>query len=269
MGRFTLFPWSLATETISILKSRNATFATYSDLRLPRLFPEPLGFANYLMEFAISTWISPARGMTVLLHHDADRQPSKTITMMQLERRLGARSSAYFFRRRHEWDDDPEDYKLDVSELQLLEREGFEIGYHLNAYERSAYRLEAAKKLTESDVAWFAQRFMLRTYVPHGGRPGPRGENNYLMPRTGSLKNLVLSYNGRRGQSFRRNQLWTDGAADTRPVPDPREVARRAKDGQRLMFLMHPQYYGVTLRPGWKEMPIARERWWRQLWDVD
>ena len=60
-----------------------------------------------------------------------------------------------------------------MAELQRLERRGFEVGYHLNAYELAGYDLDRTWEILDRDLAWFRGRFDLRTFVPHGGVRGP------------------------------------------------------------------------------------------------
>jgi hypothetical protein len=226
--------------------------------------------ANRVLTRRLPTGLASRTGrrqpLQAILQHDADRQPYKTVEMLERERRLGVRSSAYFFYERHVWDDDYEPYLVDVPALQALERDGFEIGYHLNAYELAGYDDTAVDALVERDLRWFAERFNLRSFVPHGGVSGPGGRNNFNVPRRGTLQRLMWAYD-RRGVLV--DGRWSDGYAWTQPLPDPRVLARQAPDGARLHILMHPQYYGTELSPIWLDRPIATQRWWRDLWNLD
>lgn len=296
----TLFPVSLAQDTVEILRSKGARFATYKELKVPAMFPKRFETGNFVLEylhfksrgarnpfqwlwcviFALAR-LAARRGLrqrlpqvgsgplTVILQHDADRQPYKTLDMMHLEETWGVRSSNYFFFERHVWDDDLEPYELDVAELQRLEAIGFEVGYHLNAYELAGYHLAKARELIRRDVEWFRMRFDLQTFVPHGGRAGPGNVNNDSIPYEGPLLDLVWAYNGRGRFGFRKDVMWSDGGMHTRVgLEDPRQLAAEARPGQRLVFLMHPQYYGDRLMPGWEKLPVARETWWRSLWNL-
>lgn len=294
----TIFPWRLLDELVTVLRGRDAHFITYSELRLRRRFPRALRTLDYVAEYLLAStssdagWfersLSASRALlrrwgpsfvrarlhndadpiTVLLQHDADRQPYKTEDFLRRERMLGVRSSAYFFRDRHAWDDDREPYELDVAALQEFERAGFEIGYHLNAPELVGYDPDRAMQRIAEDVRWFSAHFHLRSFVPHGGRPSPSGENNDHTPYRGALEPLWWVYNGRGRYGVVKDHTWSDGLVYQRPLADPRVVAQQATGGSRLLFLMHPQYYGDALMPDWERLPIAGEPWWRELWDL-
>lgn len=206
---------------------------------------------------------------SVVLHHDADRQPHKTVDMMQLEARLGVVSSSYFFVKRcARWAGDEEPYEVDFATLRALEERGFEIGYHLNAMERAGYDPARAEVVAAADIALLRQKINLRSFVPHGGVPGPGGVNNEHTPYTGELASLLWVYSGR---GFVNDFLWSDGYAEGEPalkLRDPRTVASALRGRMRGHFLMHPQYYGHTLRPDWETLPISRLPWWRALWHL-
>ena len=201
----------------------------------------------------------------VLLQHDADRNPGNTVAVMELEKRLGVVSSNYFFRERAErGPDDKEPYDLDVPCLQSLERDGFEIGYHLNGPELENYDPARAAERVRSDVAWFRERFHLRSFVPHGGRVGPRGEENCTWPPDSCLDDLLWYYCGR---GIVADVIWSDGSLESpesESLEDPREVARRVTGHQRARFLFHPQYYGTELRPNLEGVGVTQTRWWRE-----
>ena len=292
----TCFPWTLVDEVVAVLKARGAEFIRFADLRLPDgrmpVTDDELGQEYLAGKFGVTLKVpyvvgriaakvyretSVRRGLsildpfvrrqplTVILQHDADRQPYKTIDMMRREATLGVVSSNYFFRERNMWDDDLEPYHLDVAAFSELESAGFEIGYHLNAYELAGYDLAEAQKIVARDVAWFREAVDLRSYVPHGGVPGPDGLNNHRYPHEAPLDTLMWAYNGR---GALKDQTWSDGNIGFQPVADPREVARSAPAGARLHFLMHPQYYGNAPSPFWLDKPIARQPWWRALWEL-
>lgn len=204
------------------------------------------------------------RNPVAIFQHDADQQPYKTVDMMLYEAELGVVSSSYFFVKQN-GDPGTEPYVVDVERLRDLEVQGFEIGYHLNALELAAYDVDRAFQIIEHDVAWFRERFDLRTFVPHGGRPGPRGENNEMIPYRGILRSYGWAYNGRGVAS---HHIWSDGHIGFEPLEDPRALAERVQPGERAIFLMHPQYYGDRLSPAFESLPLARCTWWRELWGI-
>jgi hypothetical protein len=300
LNRYTLFPWRLVEELTAVLQHKGARFVTFGELELaPSDCRAGVGYAREYAAFktgfelgvlsmAFRAIVSAARrrpsllplarwtGLRrptvphVLLHHDADRQPAKTVEMMHLERRLGVVSSNYFFVRRcPRWDGDEEPYAPDYPELQRLESAGFEVGYHLNAMERANYDPVVALRVADEDVEFLRRRIRLRTFVPHGGRPGPNGQNNESIPYYGQIGELVWAYNGR---GVFNEVAWSDGHAEGERavrLKDPRVLASHLKGRVRAHFLLHPQYYGDQLRPDWESLPIAQLGWWRQLWNLD
>jgi hypothetical protein len=287
----TLFPWWLHEEVISILKKRGCRFSTYSRTRT---IPISTSY-GFLMEFARyklgddagafrvhlfslgeavrraskKVWRqAPQRRSIseaiVFLQHDADRQPYKTVEMMDREAKAGVVSSNYFFFERHIWDDDREPYLLDLPALQRLEEAGFEIGYHLNGFELAGYDLRKAQDIVSRDIRFFASRFNLRTVVPHGGVRGPGGLNNNRFPTGGVLKPYTIAYNGiKRG--YLTDVTWSDGVLSA-SLPDPRVVASNVERGQRVRFLMHPQYYGHSQMRDCSGYPVTQQAWWKSLW---
>lgn len=293
-----IFPVSLIVETVEILKRNGAVFRRPADF-----WPEAARFRvreDYLREFArwqsgvqgeagfrlwklrravqkaagrlVSGDLRPARirkggPPEVFLQHDADRNPENTVAVMEAERASGAVSASYFFRERAQrWEGDLEPYDLDLPTMRRLEAAGFEIGYHLNGPELSNYDPERGRKRIEADVAFFREQFHLRSFVPHGGRSGPKGENNHLILHDGCLDDLIWFYNGR---GFGCDVQWSDGhleSSQSRTLPDPREVAQRVKGRVRARFLFHPQYYGAELRPNLDDVGVTETSWWKELW---
>jgi hypothetical protein len=292
----TIFPVRLIEETIAILKEKQAHFA------LPRDLPASLRGAQtrleYLREYA--TWRDGVKGALpfglwlvrrlisrrlprtlgryvkhgypagtphVFLQHDADRNPSQTIRVLESENLLGVRSAAYFFRERApRWIGDHESYVLPIEQMQEFERLGFEIGYHLNAPELVNYEPIAARRRLSEDVEFFKSNFRLTSFVPHGGRYGANGENNHLINHDGPIADLLWFYNGRGPIT---DITWSDGvveAPESRTLEDPRAVAKRVDGRMRVRFLFHPQYYGHTLRSNLEGVGVTHTAWWRSLW---
>lgn len=294
----TIFPWEMVDNIVAILKEKNADITTYADCKLEEnILPDPY---KYLSEYAgyklnssnlISTALvtcafvlrdrnfgivskSAKRFLTkeltgvpqVFFQHDADRQPYKTVEMMRREYDLGIVSSNFFFYERNIWDDDKEEYTLDINQLKALESHGFEIGYHLNAYELAQYDLIKAWEIINRDIAFFQKHFNLKGFVPHGGVAGLNGINNDYIPNAGVLKSLKWYYNGRSIRGFVKDKTWSDGNIFNDTVANPMQVAAQLKGGERMLFLMHPQYYGDKLMKNWEQLPVAKEKWWRALW---
>jgi hypothetical protein len=203
----------------------------------------------------------------VFLQHDADRNPQNTIKVMELEARLGVRSSCYFFvTRAPRGTSDDEPYPVDWQRLAALERQGFEIGYHLNAPELEGYERGRTMTRIASDLAFFRSRVRLRSFVPHGGVPGPRGENNERIQHPRGAEDLVWFYCGK---GVSTDVVWSDGHVESEAsdsLPDPRVVAASLRGRVRARFLFHPQYYGDRLRENLSNVGVTRTDWWRSLW---
>ncbi len=186
---------------------------------------------------------------------------------MEAERACGAVSAAYFFRRRAaRWPGDEEPYELDLVRMKEFERNGFEIGYHLNGPELADYDVAGGTAIIDEDVRFFREHFDLRSFVPHGGRSGPGGVNNHHIRHEGSLADLIWVYNGR---GLETDVSWSDGHVESpgsAGLEDPRDVARRVRGRMRAHFLFHPQYYGSEVRADVSRIGVARTAWWRSLW---
>jgi hypothetical protein len=293
----TIFPWKMLENIVDILKKHKAEFITYSNCKLEEsILPDPY---KYIREFAgyklnsdnlfSSAFIAFALvfrnkkfgifstlAKTLLKHnlhgvpqiifqHDADRQPYKTLEMMKREKNLGIISSNFFFYQRNVWDEDKEEYKLEIDELKALESDGFEIGYHLNAYELGKYNLVDTFDILNRDIAFFRDHFNLKGFVPHGGVKGLNGINNESIPHIGILKSLNWYYNGK---GIYKDKSWSDGNIYFETVSNPMQVASELNAGERMLFLMHPQYYGDKLMKNWEQLPVAKEMWWRELWGL-
>ena len=288
-----VFPISLAEEVFELLNERKANCVRYCDLDYESCV---LGSRyRYLDEFVRSMeggfslnriligllrlilirkgkdikFLEPVlhllsrnrKSPTVILQHDADVMPERTLLMMEKEKEYGLVSSNYFFRK-------PSDfvpYKLDLEKMNQFENFGFEIGYHQNAYERSEFDFELALRLMEEDVKFYSKHFDLRSFVPHGGKPGPRGLDNDFFPHIGSLSKLLWAYNGK---CILKHYTWSDGGIKKRAPSDPRDFVKRLLPGTRAIMLLHPQYYGNEIRHDWENLPISKQSWWRNLWGL-
>ncbi len=296
----TIFPWVIVDKIVAILREKNAQILTYSDCKINgSLIPDPYKYLNEYAGFKLnsnslfSTFFLTLAFLLkknrvgsfstisncilsqnidsapqAFFQHDADRQPYKTLEMMQREKELGIVSSNFFFYERNIWDEDKEEYNLDIKELKLLESYGFEIGYHLNAYELANYDLKKAFEILKRDIDFFKKNFKLNGFVPHGGVVSPDGKNNDFIPNSGLLKSLNWYYNGRGIRGLLKDKTWSDGNIFNEIVQNPLKVASSLRGGERLLLLMHPQYYGDKLMDNWEQLPIAKEKWWRELWGL-
>ena len=286
------FPLSLADDVFRLLKERDVECLRYCDLDYKRSWGSDYRYVDEFTRAVEGTFtpihllyglfrlimirkgtgkriLTPLvnllcfkrRRPTAFIQHDADMIPDRTLDMIDMEKRHGLLSSSYFFRVHA----DPVEYQLDLERMKRREADGFEIGYHQNAYERSGYDLKEAAKLVEEDVSFYKEHFDLRSFVPHGGTPGPNGLNNEQLPHLESLKHLLWAFNGK---CILKHHTWTDGGMKKCAPGDPREFVKKLQPGTRAMILMHPQYYGEKLRHDWEKLPISNHRWWRDLWGL-
>jgi hypothetical protein len=287
----TVFPISLADEVFDILLDRDIKILKYNDLDTKKSFcgskchylDEYVRFRTggvnpflvirailsyYLLKRHQETyiWLSRQLGRksfpaTVILQHDADVMPERTVDMMKREHAKGIKSSCFVFAQHAE----NVVYKLPVNELKEFEQYGFEIGYHLNAFERANYNINNAFDLVKEDLDYLSKFFNITSYVPHGGAFSKDGRNNYSLPHKKRLKTLTLAYNG---HCLIKESTWSDGGIKKQIPSDPRVFARSIPDNSRALMLMHPQYYGDILRDDWQTLPISKKKWWRDLWHL-
>ena len=246
-----------------ILWAKNGDFAVYRDFPVALDSPSQ-DEVRYEEEWVRFNALAKGQPPVVFLQHDADHTPYKTVDLMEYEHSLGIRSSSYFFYEQN-LSNRYEPYTLDIDRLKSLENSGFEIGYHLNAYELAGYDIDEAFELIERDLDFLQQHFRITSFVPHGGVPGPFGINNQMIPHARRLRHYQLPYHHR---GLKCNYYWSDGSIASEVVHDPRDMMRKLDRGERMMFLMHPQYYGDELSPHYEKLPLAKERWWRKLWDL-
>lgn len=191
----------------------------------------------------------------VVLNHDVDASPERTLEALEFEAKLGIVSSVMLFR---ECVDNVHfqqtrelrlvPYDVDWARLRELHQCGFRFGYHCNAYERADFDFEAAHDLAGEDIAWLKGRIPLSYYSAHGGLRGPGGEANRtmkpdpawgLMPAHNCIGNPKLP-------SYTDTKLITGTLT-------PFEFAAQMQPGAVYRILLHPQYYHTpckAFRPG-------------------
>ncbi len=212
----------------------------------------------------------------LLLQHDVDDAPERTVALLRAEERLGLRSSVFLF---HRHVDEPAaaagravglPYDIPHDYFGHLHRAfGFVFGYHVNAMQAALYDPDRAARLAVEDVRALGRHFPLRFYVPHGGVPGPGGENNQAIDWSAVFgEGLRCVYNPR---SPRLDGAFSDGgliprsaAAAARPAEafDLAAFLRSLRPGRRYRVLIHPQYYGDD----WTGTPrLADAPWYRAV----
>ncbi len=188
----------------------------------------------------------------VLLQHDVDAAPERTLAVLELEAARGLRSNVMVFARRHDpWklehgELEYLDYDIGVPRLQELERAGFVVGYHSCAVEQSLWDLTEAQRRFRDDVRLLRASFDIRFFNPHGGVAGPNGENNNAVTLPLGLRRSLKWVSNRHGCRF--SGAYSDGELYGKPLDDRdlRAFVRSWKPGKRYRVSTHPQYYGAA-----------------------
>lgn len=208
--------------------------------------------------------------MHVLIQHDVDGSPERTMAQVELELQLGLRSNvmvhAHCFDRiaLREGRKEEVPYELDIELLKRAEQAGCVIGYHSNCVEQALWDLDAAPEYFSADVAELRQHFDIRHFSPHGGVPGPNGVNNVDMILPDELTRDVRWVHNKYAPSF--NGRFSDGGLLTREAADRdlRPFVRGLERGKRYRVLTHPQYYWS---PPAREDTLEAASWGREIYD--
>jgi hypothetical protein len=208
----------------------------------------------------------------VLLQHDVDRLPERTLDILKVEAEYSIPSNVMIFHRRisrRHYQKTGEllytDYELDYTLLRQLQDEaGFVIGYHSNAYDRSLFDVEKALHIFEEDVAALRRYFNIRYFSPHGGLRDPRGQSNNTLPIPPSLSHSIRWVANNKTARFTAS--YSDGginSAKRNPEGrDLRDFVKNWKPGHRYRVLTHPQYYHTPCHPSPR---LAGTPWYDQL----
>lgn len=195
----------------------------------------------------------------VLLQHDVDSVPERSIRLLKEEEALGLPSNVMIFRERVN-----RRYLVRTGKLRLTPYEiepdllarlesghRFVIAYHANAYERAGFDYVKARELMEEDVAVLRERFRIDYFSPHGGPPGPDGQSNTAVDPPPSFDGSVRWVANKYTAKF--DGMYSDGGINS-PKRDPakrdlRDFVRTWKPGGRYRVLLHPQYYHSPTNP--------------------
>lgn len=210
----------------------------------------------------------------LLLQHDVDSHPERTLAAARAEAELGLRSNIMIFNRgvdrrtlAQRGEVTAGHYDLDRAALQQLCARGFVIGYHCNALERANFDAARAERIFLDDCAELATEFPLRYFSPHGGVRGPGGESNASIRLPEALRGRIRWVHNRYTVQFNGN--YSDGGINGTKLDaarrDPRDFLRGWKRGARYRILFHPQYFHTP----YKSMQgIGRARWYRELLEL-
>jgi hypothetical protein len=209
----------------------------------------------------------------VLIQHDVDRLPERTLRLMEYEALRGLRSNAMVFNQRVNRKHMQEtgnltftDYDLDVDRLQQLQNEhGFVIGYHCNAYEQAEFDIAKAMRIFEKDVAALRERFRIRYFSAHGGVRDPQGTSNSAVSwLPAALANNIRWVHNGAGVKF--DGVFSDGGPNNAKRDprrrDIRDFVKSWKPGKRYFVLLHPQYYSDPCMPSDR---MLEAQWYRDM----
>ena len=251
------FPLEYFVDFLRFLRQHNDIFEiiTYDD------FPWMQDYdysQNYIKEWKnwkhqLKTGARNKQKIYVLLQHDVDSSPERTLAILQEEERLGIPSNIMIFNRRinrRHLQKTGEllytEYELNYDYLRhLQDHSKFVIGYHCNAYERAMFDQEKALKVFEEDISNLRQNFNIKYFSPHGGPRGPEGLTNNSLPIPDSLKNSLRWVAN--SQTARFDKVYSDGGINSlkrNPAErDLRDFVKTWQRGKRYRVLTHPQYY--------------------------
>lgn len=211
------------------------------------------------------------RKIYVLLQHDVDTRPERSMRLLEEELARGTRSNMMIFVRRVDrrhlkatGELRFTDYELDEALLQRAVRAGFVVAYHQNAFEQSHFDEARAQQIFVEDVSAVAARFPLAFTSAHGGTPGPDGRNNRDVTLPPELAGRIRWVHN--GFSPWFAGTYSDGGINS-PVRDPdkrdlRDFVRTWRPGQRYRILTHPQYYAPN--PGTSPR-LADSKWYQDV----
>ncbi|MGH8536181.1 MAG: hypothetical protein ACREXM_06855 [Gammaproteobacteria bacterium] len=196
--------------------------------------------------------LAKERRALVLIQHDVDARPERTLAALREERDRKLPSNVMIFRRRvdgHLLKDTGmlafTEYALDHQFLKELEGERFVIGYHSNAMEQALWDRHVAEHIFLEDLAALRASFDVDFFSPHGGVIGPGGTKNRDLEITdASSLGVRWVHNGR---TPRFTASYSDGGLNGRKLDpatrDLRDFVRTWEPGGRYRVLLHPQYY--------------------------
>lgn len=208
-----------------LLDRGDVEFITYNDLAWQPSDDHRAGYPGewsaWNREFASGK--RSRQSVYILIQHDADSGPAQTVDMMGLEAEYGILSSTMIFRRWRVNGNTSEliDYQIDYERLKALEKMGFVIGYHCNAFQNSLFDQEPIYRLFLEDVQLLRRHFDIKYFSPHGGQTrGGFGNASFdYISATGT--NLKHVHNS---ASPRFSSTYTDGGLLVRLIERPHEV---------------------------------------------
>jgi hypothetical protein len=208
----------------------------------------------------------------VVIQQDVDTAPEQTVDALRVQERLGVRSNVMIFNRRINRrlyrDTGRVEYTPYFGEeqrayLQALERKGFVVGYHCNAYERSAFSAAAAQRIMLEDIEELRRQHRLGFMSAHGGPRDAQGRSNNSLPLPDGLEPPVRWVHN--GYTLFFDATYSDGGMNSgrRPADafDLRRFVAAMRPGGRYRVLLHPQYYGAEV----ERNPKLESAWYDEV----
>ncbi len=210
----------------------------------------------------------------VVLQHDVDSSPERSLRVLAEEDRRGLRSVPMVFAQRHDRRLLRDERRIELTEYEiapsylrrLADERRFAIGYHCNAVEQALWDLDVAAERFRADVASLSALFELHFFSAHGGVPGPGGINNTAIsvpPELRAELRWVCT-----GHSAKFDGAYSDGGIRSPRRDflkrDLRDFVRTWQPGRRYRVLTHPQYYTDEPQP---VDDFMRAEWYRGLFD--
>ncbi|MCP5426847.1 MAG: hypothetical protein H6964_06565 [Chromatiaceae bacterium] len=255
-GEAAYIPFGYHADFINYLADNKNLFEiiTYTDLMWSgdRAFDKNYPDERFAWNKALKEGLLDRKKIYVLIQHDVDTRPERTLNLLRHEQARGVRSNVMLFNKRVNRRKlaatgqlEYTGYDLDFNFLKDLQADGFLFGYHSNALEQALFDFDLAQQIFRDDVAELRRKLNIDFYTAHGGTPGPNNINNRdLPPPPDMLAGIQWVHNGATPW-FDSN--YSDGGINS-PKRDPskrdlRDFVRQWKPGNRYRVLTHPQYY--------------------------
>lgn len=257
--------------------SRNIEVITYGDLN----FGNDWDYENAYPDEWASWQESFSNGhrdpekIYLVLHHDVDDSPERTHRLLEVEEKLGIRSSTFIFNRpvnrsllNTSGEVEYVDYSVDIDLFKRLQEKGWDFCYHSNAFEQSSFEAELAGEIFANDIKELTSKGLnIDFFCPHGGAKNSKGESNVHFGIPEGMKGEVRWVLNR--NTIKLNGVTSDGGyrgRDNWDSLDFRNFVRSWKPGRRYRILIHPQHYDDDFTP-FEPMLLSQE-WYRQMVDL-
>lgn len=274
-ARLSLLPFEYHSGLFDLLHAHPETYnvITYDDLAWEDDFAHEESYPDEWSRWQAAVRESGDQRIHVLVQHDVDSSPSHTndLVAYEMEKRTPTNVmvfARYFNRatlvrdRRVSF----ESYAIDLELLEAARDLGFVVAYHTNCVEQSLWNVEQAQSAFRADVDALRQRFPIRYFSPHGGVPGPNGENNTWIDVPPALRDSIRCLHNKYTVKF--NGYFSDGGMlDKKRDPaerDLRDFVRGWQPGRRYRILTHPQYYAS---PPVRHPFLDEAAWYREMMD--